>query len=577
MALSFRLLSGPKVKTAIEDYIECVEKDEYDGISGSGTQRRRHWSNLQKKRRALFEKIPKHDLLVVAQDQALHARWIEAHVKYEKTALRAIVEDLDLGTEAHDALKNLNEQLSKKFGLLDSGTAAPVQDEDVERAVSAINKLMTSMPVVAAEVLKNVVPDVRDSIVRQCDQLRDAIQGIREHVRAEAIKNCQERLFLPHNLAMLVEHIRRQDAPQAALKESEELADLKEELSTANEELGKYVSLVAELESAKVEEQESRATAESELESVKSSEQQAQRDLAVARQEIQQLKDQLFDQRQAIDAFLEYSTASLAQDSASLVVAPSAEELTILHDNRTEEVTPNQAGQLPMIVIASGHLPAAFSYLCLASGGVLMGSRFNRAVTSSNVLWVSDTLDRVIKAVVASQEPVPKIVLIVLLQGIAYVHLATRGTTVKTATGPKDMLNSLYKLIPRIPQRTVLATVYRLVGRLVHHQSPITSWILDDSPLDKRIDSSNSALPEGITLIHSAGDLFLQESATDGERLFVIEPEAVQFVTPKVGHTDMILPPVNGFNLRHLEIARRLEHASTSSWLRENGLMARLM
>ena len=594
MASLFKLPSGRKVKSDVDEYKKCIEEDEIEGISGKVAQRQR--SDLQKKQQALFEKIPKQDLLVIAQDQAKQAQWIEAHIKYEQSALRGILEELDLGQRARDALKVGNETLMSRLGLLDSKTAAPIEDEDVDLAVTSIRKLMMTMPRVASIVLKDVAPEVQDSIVRQCDEIRRTIQEIRTYVRAEAIKDCENRLFSPHNMNVLVELVQRRDAPQAALRESEELANLRLELLNLNEEVASYIAkdtkqkVANDNDRAALEnEKEAKQTAEHKLESVKADEQQAKSHLAAARQEIQQLKGQLFEeqkveavkerlehdldsQRQAIDAFLEYSTASLAQESASLVVAPSAEELTTLHANY-REVALNQSEQLPTIVVASGHLPAAFSYLCLASGGVLSASRFNHAVTSSKLLWVSDTLDRVVKAIAAAQEAVPDAVLIVLLQGIAYVHLATRFTTATTSPTPKDMLNSLYKLIPRTPQRTVLATVYRLVSRLVYFQSSITSWISDDSPLDRRINSSNSALPDGITLIHSAGYLFLQESATDGERLFIIEPEAVQIVAPQMGHTDMILPPVNGFSLRRLEIARRLEHASTSSWLRDNGLI----
>ena len=40
--------------------------------------------------------------------------------------------------------------------------------------------------------------------------------------------------------------------------------------------------------------------------------------------------------------------------------------------------------------------------------------------------------------------------------------------------------------------------------------------------VDGRLDSSNSALPEGISLIYDSGVLFLGRSSAEEEQLFVI-------------------------------------------------------
>ena len=102
-----------------------------------------------------------------------------------------------------------------------------------------------------------------------------------------------------------------------------------------------------------------------------------------------------------------------------------------LHPNSQESSSPTELSALPAIVVAAARLPAPWSSLSFASQGVLMDSRFNSSIMSSGSFdspYVLDTLARVVKAVVAS-EAAPAVVLIILLQGIAYVHLAMRLTS----------------------------------------------------------------------------------------------------------------------------------------------------
>ncbi|KAG6999581.1 hypothetical protein G7Y79_00034g070040 [Physcia stellaris] len=612
---------GKRAKSLVDEYLECVEEGVYEGVSADEEENRRRWTTSQEKRRKYFKAIPKEDLADIARDGTRHAAWQKLHIKHELAQQRNIIRDIRLGQKSLEEVRRAKDHFSERLAELDPRIAV-APGSDMEKHVQLIKRMMSAMPRIAIEVLEDAQPALKRDFHLACDQLRDKIAAIEEHVTEGAIDECLARVLMPESWDQMVEHFRMTNAPKAALEESLELADIRLELAAvkqdlelqrdradenaerlANEKftreqtesslsnaealLQEQKSELRDLKKVEAELADVRQAFDSECEEKRelnrklaasisdkrSAQEAAEEKLAVVEKALWDERSALESQRQSVDAFLEHFTASLAQGSASLIVAPRAQELTTLYTDRREQLASDQSEHLPTIVIASGHLPAAFSYLYLASGGVLAGSRFNRAVTSSDLPWLSDTMDRVVKAVVASREPVPGAMLIVLLQGIAYLHLATRSTSATMTPRPSDMLSSLYKLIPRTPQRTVLATVYRLVGRLVHHKSPITSWILDDSPLDRRINSSNSALPEGITLIHSAGYLFLQESATDGERLFIIEPEAVQIVTPQVGHTDMILPPVNGFNLRRLEIARKLEHASTSSWLRDNGLM----
>ena len=91
--------------------------------------------------------------------------------------------------------------------------------------------------------------------------------------------------------------------------------------------------------------------------------------------------------------------------------------------------------------------------------------------------------------------------------------------------------------------------------------------------VDGRLDSSNSALPEGISLIYDSGVLFLGRSSADEEQLFLIYPQVVRFVVAKVGHIYMELPVIDEFDLRHMEIVTEKSHWDTAGWLSAKGLL----
>ena len=283
--------------------------------------------------------------------------------------------------------------------------------------------------------------------------------------------------------------------------------------------------------------------------------------------EISQLRNDMKIQRDAANSFLQHCATSLGLSAE----VPSTQTLSTLHSHCKPSCAPaDDTRRLLPIVIAAGHLPAAWSYLCLASAGVSPQSRFNSVIRPSvsyELPWVLDSLARVMHAAISAPS-VPTDVLIVLLQGIAYVHQAMKTTTdaEDLEPAPIRMLSSIRPLALAGGKATY--AVYDQVCSLVYNESVIKSWILVDSFTEKRIDTSNSALPEGITLTHCPGFIFLIRSTTDGEQLYVIERKAARFQSLAMGKLKLYLPPIDGLpdEFRQLQLMTGVDHIEAAYW-----------
>ena len=289
---------------------------------------------------------------------------------------------------------------------------------------------------------------------------------------------------------------------------------------------------------------------------------------------ISSLSSELTAQREAAVSSMQYCMSSLGL--ASEAVSP--EELTSVHANCKPSSAPaDDTRRLPPIVIAAGHLPVAWSYVSLASAGFTMNNRFNRIIrptVSTELPWVVDTLDRVLK-IVASAESVPADVLLVLLQGIAWVYEAsTMATAVELTPKLKKMLEPLMKHASVNPG-SVLQVVYRRVAVLVRREDPITSWFLGDDLKEMRVDSSNSALPKEINLVYSHSFLYLVRSNLDTnvEELFVFDERAVRWRLPRMGYGYLQLPPTDGLDVLRLELMTEDAHMGIARWVSSIGLI----
>lgn len=201
-----------------------------------------------------------------------------------------------------------------------------------------------------------------------------------------------------------------------------------------------------------------------------------------------------------------------------------------------------------------------------------MDSQFNRTITPAATLdlpWIIDTLDRVIHTV--SDEPIPVAVLVVLLQGISWVHLASKMASehITWTTTPQEMLDTLSVRFPS--EHTVLYAVWSQVRYLVSLEIPISSWIADDLSTDKRVDSSNSPVPPGVSLIRSSGQLFLARDTVNEQQLFLMELPAVKFFSPWMLYAFVQLPPVEGLptELHRMDLVTGYEHLEIFRWLQD--------
>lgn len=153
--------------------------------------------------------------------------------------------------------------------------------------------------------------------------------------------------------------------------------------------------------------------------------------------------------------------------------------------------------------------------------------------------------------------PVPVAVLVVLLQGIAWVHLTSKMASkhVIMMTTPQEMLDTLSVRFPS--EYTVLYTVCSHVRGLVSLKIPISSWVADDLSTHKRVDSSNSPVPPGVIWIRSSGQRFLAWDTVNEQQLFLMELPAVKCFTPWMGYAFIHSPSVEGLptGLRRMELA----------------------
>lgn len=883
---------GVKAKAQVDEYLQCAEEGSFEGKSADEEENRRQWTTSQEKRRNYFKAIPKEDLVLVAEDDTRHAAWKEVNIRHERAQLRQIVHELALGDKSREAIRLAKQDFSAPLAELDPRVAP---DVNVQKDVQLVKRLMDAQPRVAFELLKDAQPAFEENFYVACDQLHDEIAAIEKNVTKGAIDECLARVLLPESWNQMLEHVRMTNAPQAALEESLELADIRKELASVKEalqsesdradqnadlhataeeqiraekvqreETERKLALetsarelkerdladaetlvreqktklrdlekvqaelaevreafnseseekselkqkldtaisekqsaheaaeakVAAVEKALREEYDGKLTAakqeadlglsnatneardalesrraahdkdllklkyaeeargeaeaesnrvnallkqaneerrnldtqlrearadlnkqailnrfasedlekakeqvrtetrlheeavkelreeqnahgatriqlasseaaaqrldkltnaqkqaenqlraekisheaskqtiaelrtrESELvaqnraslatehealreeqlahkksrDEITATEEQLTRDgnkakeqlantrLALqtcqthARNEKQESERRLRSQAEAVDAYLKHCTASWAQGSLSPVVAPSTQDLTTLYSNRQQSQASEDAPLLPPVVIAAGRLPSAWSYLCLASAGVLMESRFNRPVTHSAVSdlpWVIDTLDRVFHAVAATKvsgEAVPAAVFLVLLQGIAWIHLTMRLAPPYNTAKQREYLSTLIDIVTG--PRTVLNVALRQVRSFLYSEEVMLSWTGEANAVDDRLDSSNSALPEGMYLIYESGMLFLGRSSADGEQLFVIDSKAAHFVVAGINHIYIELPVIHGFDLRRMDIVTGKAHLSTVGWLRAKGLL----
>ena len=205
-----------------------------------------------------------------------------------------------------------------------------------------------------------------------------------------------------------------------------------------------------------------------------------------------------------------------------------------------------------------------------------MDSRFNSVITpavSFDLPWVFDALDRVSKEVVASTVPVPAVVLVVLLQGIAYVQAALKmaSNDVILTPRPSMLLQALSDSDNVSKSReSVVGMVHGQVSRFIHEGIQIESWIPITVFTGERLSSTNSALPEGVVLVHqdTPGTVFIVRKAADKEQLFIIEAQSVNFKWGKRPFIEMRLPSIDGLpnESREMMLMNDVEQRQIGTW-----------
>ena len=273
------------------------------------------------------------------------------------------------------------------------------------------------------------------------------------------------------------------------------------------------------------------------------------------------LKKAAEDQLQAVFAFAKYCLGV-----SSSVIAPSVGQMQTLQSQCYESQFSEGIPGLPAIVIVGGQIPAKMSYLSFASAGVSIDSRFNQKIISpaifSELPWINDTLARVIDATLHEIMTADlRRTLMVLLQGIAYVHnAAPLWTKTPLEPEPSTLLASLVHI--ERGDGSVLGMVHQQVYDLVHHGTRFTSWVREGFT-GELLSSTNSALPQDVALIHldTPGTVFMAHSSVG---LFIIDEHALNV---KLGwaFAKLQMPPGTPEDLRHMDLASD-EHVEVLTW-----------
>lgn len=287
---------------------------------------------------------------------------------------------------------------------------------------------------------------------------------------------------------------------------------------------------------------------------------------AFLRGQVEGLEKDAETQHQAVAGFLKHGFSTTA------VVAPSVQEMVMLHSKCEEPTASNDIPGLPVIVVACGRLPASWSYLSFASAGVLLNSRFNQqiitAAVSTELPYIHDALVRVIKAVGDEDNSADvRRTLIVVLQGIAYVYLAAKlSPGMLLQPPPSALLDSLNRLDQG--EGSVIGMMYKRVYHLVHRDAMFSSWLFDEFT-GERLDSTKTGLPKEVVMIHqdTPDIVFMARSATK-QQLFVIDEDAITFDYLSWESVKMRLPVVDGMpnNLRQMDLMTKAEHGGVLAW-----------
>lgn len=565
--------SNRGAKELVSDYLARVDQEKL-AASNSWEDEQEQLSSAEKDRLESFKAFSAEDLINVVQDQSALAEWHEKHTECSQMHLERLIRMQQLTDKSIADIEASNKLLQESYAAL-TETTPQVPEADFEAMVQALKGVIAETPAFAPKILGELSPVFQESLQRDCAEVRRDIEDFKEKIKFEALDELTQRTMAPQNWDNLVNQIKMTYAPDAAWERQQELEQLQRDLDAANEDAVRLNAEIGQCEEqvnekkGEVEKLESElADANSKLAVEISKREQLEKDVAGSAEQIEQERQEALVQRQAVEEFLAYL------QKGSSVSAPRPQDMIPVHNIALESSTVARISSrpaLPVIVVAEGHLPAAWSYLSFASQGVLMDSRFNGVITPSlDLPWVIDSLDRVIQAVLAS-ESVPAAVLIVLLQGIAYVEEAWKilSRSIAWNAEPRQLLEALSEssLVTGRPG-SVVGMVYQRVYKLVHEGRQIDSWV-SPGTFEEQISARNSALPEGVVLIHqdTPGTVFLVRSTGNGE-LFIIDKRVMKLCSGRDYCVTMLLPSIDGLSddLRQMELTNDEEHLEIAEW-----------
>ena len=597
--MSGRIPSRAKSKEAIDEYMEDLRDFIERRDSNKGfDQTIQQFRVVERKNRA---QLTAADFAEIYRDEQRHIEWVKLQQKYAEAELQHHLDMIKPSRAFLDKIEEKGQLVKERKGV--AGTTDVDLTAKSESVLRKIQKILDDFPDVRARLLETPPEAQADFDLR----MRKSMDAIRSYVENEAVNDFKAQCSTEVLYQQLRAKFESESAPKLAYEK--ELLERKiqemqgqveknlsrelDELSVQSQEAETHedASRKAQAAAQKQSELESKATriqgdlnaarrnAESERQQFDHKLQAQKAQCSTLSSELQECRQELAKARGKLDSGtesgkdaenLQQAVAAFARyclGASSAVIPPSVEQMQTLQSQCYESPFSEGIAGLPAIVIPSGQMPAAWSYLSLASAGVLMNSRFNQTMISpavcSELPWIHDTLARVVNAV--SKEPMTvelQRTLIVLLQGIAYVHLAAPLWTKKPLMPePSVLLASLAHI--EQGDGSVLGMIHQQVYKLVHHGTQFRSWVREGFT-GEMLNATNSALPQDVALIHrdTPGTIFLAHSSVG---IFIIDEQELNadlgFLSAKLR-----MPPGVPEDMRQMDLATD-EHGEALKWV----------
>ena len=226
-----KALSGKQAAEIAKNYLESLEYER--GHLLSVTSDDVELSDAQKARIARFRQFDPKDLATIARDAVALKKWEDAHIEAMRARLQRGTRELNLGPQALAELRTEKEHLFEQIQELDPG-ATHVADEQDERTVVAVRKMLQNEPGIALRVAEDLLPNLRADLEERRKQFIEDLSLIEQNVTAKAISELQEIGVAPKVWLNMLGLFEARAAPGIALEQARIIVERENEIGELN-------------------------------------------------------------------------------------------------------------------------------------------------------------------------------------------------------------------------------------------------------------------------------------------------------------------------------------------------------